>query len=160
MIVDVSSSAFFSRISRTPKYQETFGQGWDGNHWLDENGSWGPRFDGTTRVWGNIIDNSQQLKPFLFQEDQLENFFTTGTYFLNNVSLSGGNETSTARLSYSNLNQDGIYPGDADFFDRNTIGLSAQTNMGRLSFTGNLNYINTNGSAVATGQGITVYNNL
>src|SRR5690554_3315765 len=30
MIVDVSSSAFYSRISRTPKYQETFGQGWDG----------------------------------------------------------------------------------------------------------------------------------
>ncbi len=160
MIVDISSSAFFSQISRTPKYQETFGQGWDGNHWLDENGSWGPRFDGSTRVWGNVVDNSQQLKPFLFQEDQLENFFTTGTYYLNNVSLSGGNENSTARLSYSNLNQDGIYPGDADSFARNTLGLSAETNMGFLTFTGNLNYVNTTGSAVATGQGLTVYNNL
>src|SRR5690606_6590213 len=140
MIVDISTSSFFSRISRTPKYQETFGQGWDGNHWLDENGSWGPRFDGTVRVWGNVVDNSQQVKPFLFQEDQLENFFTTGTNYLNNISLSGGNENSTARLSYSNLTQDGIYPGNADAFERNTIGLSAQTDMGFLSFTGNLNY--------------------
>jgi len=160
LTVDLSSSAIFSRINRTPNYQSTFGQGWDASHWLGENGSWGPRFDGEPRVWGNVVDNSQQLKPFLFQEDQLENFFTTGTYFLNDAAISGGTEKSTARLSYSNLEQDGIYPTDADSFSRNTLGLSAQTEMGFLSITGSLNYVNTGGSAVATGQGISAYNNL
>lgn len=158
--VEASSSSFFSQISRTPNYQKTFGQGWDYYHRLNENGSWGPKFDGTPRVWGNVVDNSQQLKPFLFQEDQLENFFTTGTYYLNNIAISGGSETTTARVSYSNLEQDGIFPSDADAFGRNTLGLSAQSQIGNLSVSGNLNYVNTDGSAVATGQGITVYNNL
>ena len=160
LAVELSSTTFLSRIGRTPSYQKTFGQGWDGVHRLNENGSWGPKFDGEPRVWGNIVDNSQQLKPYLFQEDQLENFFTTGTYFLNNVAVSGGSENTTARLSYSNLDQDGIYPTTADAFERNTIGLSAQSKLGILNISGNLNYVNTNGSAVATGQGVTVYNNL
>lgn len=160
LIVDASSTTIFSKISRTPNYQEEFGQGWNGFHWLAENGSWGPRFDGTDRVWGNIVDNSQKLKPYVFQEDQLENFFTTGKYFLNNVAISGGSETSTARISFSTLDQDGIYPTDADSFGRNTVGLSAQTEMGILRFSGSLNYVSTSGSAVATGQGLTVYNNL
>jgi TonB-linked SusC/RagA family outer membrane protein len=160
LVVDLSSTAFFSRIGRTPKYQESFGQGWDGLHFLIENGSWGPKFDGQPRVWGSVVDNSQQLKPYLFQKDQLENFFTTGTYFLNNVAVSGGSETSTVRLSYSNLDQDGIFPTDADSFQRNTIGINAKSKIGILTIGGNLNYVNTDGSGVAAGQGLTVYNNL
>ena len=158
--VELGSTSFFTRISRTPNYQSTYGQGWDFTHRLNENGSWGPRFDGTPRVWGNVVDNSQRLKPYLFQEDQLENFFDTGTFFQNNVAVSGGNENSTVRLSYSNLQQDGIYPTDADSYDRNTIGLSAQSKMGKLKISGNLNYVNTEGASVATGQGLTVLNNL
>jgi TonB-linked SusC/RagA family outer membrane protein len=160
LVVDLSSTAFFSQISRTPNYQESFGQGWDGLHYLIENGSWGPKFDGQPRVWGNVVDNSQQLKPYLFQKDQLENFFTTGSYFLNNVAVSGGSETSTVRLSYSNLDQDGIYPTDADSFQRNTIGINAKSKIGILTIGGNLNYVNTAGSGVAAGQGLSVYNNL
>ena len=160
LVVDLTSTAFFSQISRTPKYQESFGQGWDGLHYLIENGSWGPKFDGQPRVWGSVVDNSQQLKPYSFQKDQLENFFTTGTYFLNNVAVSGGSETSTVRLSYSNLDQDGIYPTDADSFQRNTIGINAKSKIGILTIGGNLNYVNTAGSGVATGQGLSVYNNL
>lgn len=158
--VELGSSSFFSQILRTPKYQDTFGQGWDGLHYLIENGSWGARFDGRERVWGNVVDNSQKLKPYLFQEDQLENFFDTGVYFLNNVAVSGGSETTTARLSYSNLNQDGIYPTDADSYERNTIGLNVQSEIGKLKMAGSLNYVHTNGAAVAAGQGITVMNNL
>lgn len=160
LAIDLSSSTFFSRISRTPKYQSTFGQGWDGLHYLIENGSWGPRFDGEVRVWGNIVDNAQQLKPYLFQEDQLENFFTTGSYYLNSVAVSGGSENTTARLSYSNLNQDGIFPTAADSYERNTIGVNATSEIGNLRLSGNLNYVNTSGAAVAAGQGLTVLNNL
>lgn len=160
LAVELGSTTFFNTISRTPNYQSTYGQGWDFTHRLNENGSWGPRFDGKPRVWGNVVDNSQRLKPYLFQENQLENFFETGTFFQNNVAVSGGNENSTVRLSYSNLQQDGIYPTDADSYDRNTIGLNAQSHIGKLKIAGNLNYVNTEGAAVATGQGLTVLNNL
>lgn len=160
MAVDFNTTTFFTSILRTPKYQSTYGQGWDGIHYLIENGSWGPAFDGIVRPWGNIVNNSQRIKPYSFQEDQLENFFTTGTSKLNTISVSGGTGESTVRLSYSNTQQDGIYPTDADSFERNTVSLSGTSKVNKISIAGSLNYVNTNGGAVATGQGITVYNNL
>jgi TonB-linked SusC/RagA family outer membrane protein len=160
MTLDFSTTTMFTEILRTPKYQSTFGQGWDGQHFLIENGSWGPKFDGQPRVWGNIVDNSQLLKPYSFQENQLENFFTTGTSRVNTLSVGGGSGDSTVRLSYSNTQQDGIYPTDADSFERNTIGLSGTTKVDKFTIGGNLNYVNTHGSGVATGQGLTVMNNL
>jgi TonB-linked SusC/RagA family outer membrane protein len=158
--VDISTSMSFSEILRTPKYQSTYGQGWDGSHYLIENGSWGPKFDGTPRVWGNVVNNSQLLKPYSFQEDQLENFFDTGISKINSIALSGGSENSTARLSYSNTQQDGIYPTDADSYGRHTLGITASTKVDKLSFSGSLNYVKTSGSGVATGQGLTLMNNL
>ena len=158
--VDFSSTTFFTSILRTPKYQSEFGQGWDGQHVLIENGSWGPRFDNQPRIWGNVVNNQQLIKPYAFQEDQLERFFDTGTSFLNTVAISGGAGDTTARLSYSNTNQDGIYPTNADSFERNTIGLSATSKVGKFGINANANYVNTGGSAVATGQGLSVLNNL
>ena len=158
--VDLSSNISFSQILRTPKYQSTFGQGWDGTHYLIENGSWGPKFDNLPRVWGNVVNNSQLLKPFSFQKDQLEKFFDTGISNTNSVAISGGSETSTARLSFSNTKQDGIYPTDSDSYGRNTLGLSGSAKIGKISFTGSLNYVKTSGSGVATGQGVSVMNNL
>ncbi|OYQ38231.1 TonB-dependent receptor [Flavobacterium cyanobacteriorum] len=160
LAIDFSTTTFFSEVLRTPKYQNQFGQGWDGIHYLNENGSWGPRFDNQVRPWGNVVDNSQLIKRYAFQEDQLENFFDTGISTVNTLSVSGGAGESTVRLSYSNTQQDGIYPTNADSFERNTIGLSGTTKVGGFTLNGNMNYVNTAGSAVATGQGLTVYNNL
>ena len=160
LAIDFSTTTFITSILRTPKYQETFGQGWDGQHYLIENGSWGPRFDGQPRVWGNVVNNSQLIKPYSFQEDQLENFFDNGVSTVNNLSISGGTGESTVRLSYSNTQQDGIFPTDADQYERNTLGLSGSTKLGGFTINSNLNYVNTGGSSVATGQGLSVMNNL
>ncbi|KOS06433.1 TonB-dependent receptor [Flavobacterium akiainvivens] len=160
MTIDFTSTTFLTQISRTPKYQSSFGQGWDGVHYLGENGSWGPRFDNELHVWGNVVDNSQLLKRYSFQPDQLENFFDIGTSKLNSLSVAGGSGDSSVRLSYSNLQQDGIYPTDADKFERNTIGLAGSTKVNKITISGNMNYVNTSGSSVATGQGLSVYNNL
>lgn len=158
--VDFTTTMTFTQINRTPKYQSTFGQGWDGVHYLGENGSWGPKFDGQDRIWGNVVNNSQLIKPYSAQKDQLENFFTTGTSRINSVAISGGHGDSTVRLSFSNTAQDGIYPTDADSFERNNLSLSGATKIKNFSMSGSLNYVNTSGSSVATGQGTTVYNNL
>jgi TonB-linked SusC/RagA family outer membrane protein len=160
LAVDFSTTTFFTNILRTPKYQTEFGQGWDGRHILNENGSWGPRFDGTPRIWGNVVNNSQLIKPYLFQKDQLENFFDTGTSLVNTLAISGGSGETTVRLSYSNTQQDGIYPTNADSFERNTISLSGTSKINRFTLSGNMNYVNTGGSAVATGQGLSAMNNL
>lgn len=158
--LDFSSTTSFTNILRTPKYQSTFGQGWDGLHYLGENGSWGPRFDGQVRPWGNIVNNSQLIKPYSFQEDQLENFFETGTSQFTTLAASGGNANSSIRLSYSNTTQDGIYPTNSDSYERNTLGLSGTSKIKKWTIGGNLNYVNTGGRGVATGQGPTAINNL
>jgi TonB-linked SusC/RagA family outer membrane protein len=158
--IDINSTTTVSKIARTPNYQDKFGQGWDGQHYLNENGSWGPKFDNKPRVWGSVVDNSQLLKNYSFQKDQLENFFNNGLSLQNSIAISGGSENSTARISFSNTQQDGIYPTKADAFERNTLGLNASTKVNKTTISGSLNYVNTSGSAVATGQGLSVMNNL
>lgn len=160
LTVEYTNATSFTQINRTPKYQSEFGQGWDGVHYLIENGSWGPRFDNQPRVWGHVVDNAQLLKPYSFQKDQLENFFTIGTSRINSVSVSGGHGDTTMRLSYTNTQQDGIYPTDADSFERNVLSISASSKVKNLSISGSMSYVNNFGSNVATGQGSTVYNNL
>lgn len=160
LAIDFDTTTFYTSILRTPKYQNQFGQGWDGAHYLGENGSWGPRFDGSVRPWGNIVDNSQKIKPYSFQKDQLENFFDVGTSNQTNLAISGGSGDSTVRLSFGNVSQDGIYPTDADSYERNNMSLTASTKVKGFTLNGSMNYINTHGSAVATGQGLTAMNNL
>ncbi|MBC9796827.1 SusC/RagA family TonB-linked outer membrane protein [Sinomicrobium sp. FJxs] len=158
--IEYSSSVFFSDVLRVPKYQDKYGQGWDGQHYLIENGSWGPRFDNRVIPWGNVVDNAQKIKPYAFQKDQLRNFFDIGNSFINNIAVSGGKGSTSGRVSYSNTTTDGIFPTKADSYERNTLALSFQSELDFLTFGGTFNYVNTDGSAVATGQGLTVYNNL
>jgi len=158
--VDFSTTAMFSDVLRTPNYQSEFGQGWDGVHYLGENGSWGPRFNDEPQLWGNVVNNSQKVKPYSFQEDQLRNFFDVGTSYVTNLAISGGSDNTTGRISFNNTTSDGIYPTNADSNERNTLSLSFNSKMGFLTFGGNLNYVNVRGSGIAAGQGTTVYNNL
>ena len=160
LTVDFSTTATFSDVLRTPKYQSEFGQGWDGIHYLGENGSWGPRFNDELLLWGNVVNNSQKVKPYSFQKDQLRNFFDIGSSYLTNVAISGGSENTTGRISFNNSTADGIFPTKADSNERNTLSLSFNSKMDFLTFGGNLNYVNVRGSGVAAGQGTTVYNNL
>jgi len=158
--VNISSTTTFSDILRTPKYQSQFGQGWDGAHYLNENGSWGPAFDNSLIVWGNTVNNSQKIKRYAFQDDQLENFFDNGLALSNSISIAGGTENSTGKISYNNTNVDGIYPTKADSYERNTLSASFETKSEKLTIGAKLNYVSTIGSAVATGQGLSVMNNL
>jgi TonB-linked SusC/RagA family outer membrane protein len=151
--VDLASSATFTRPLFLPQLQNTFGQGWSGHFAFEENGSWGPRMDGKERLWGNIVDNSQQLKPFSPQEDNLKDFYETGTSYLNSVGVSGGTEKSTFYLSYGNATEDGIVPTDADSYKRNTISLRGSTKGSKLNASSTLNYVRKDAKAVTTGQG-------
>ncbi len=158
--IDFSTTAIFSDLLRAPNYQTQFGQGWDGQHFLGENGSWGPRFTGEVLPWGNVVNNSQKIKPYSFQEDQWRNFFDIGTSYVTNVAISGGSGNSSGRISFNNTTSDGIFPTANDSNERNTISLTFNSKMGFLTFGGNLNYVSTRGSGVQGGQGTNTINNL
>jgi len=74
-----------------------------------------PSFDGGTAPYGLVKNN-------------IENFFRTGTTFANNIALTGGNEISSFRFSYSNLYNNDIVP--KSYLNRNTFTLRGTSKIG------------------------------
>ncbi|PRY08997.1 TonB-linked SusC/RagA family outer membrane protein [Pontibacter ummariensis] len=151
--VDFTTSATVSAPAFLPQLQNTFGQGWSGEFLTNENGSWGPKLHGKEHLWGNVVDNSQQLKLFKAQESNLRDFYETGTSFLNTLAISGGTEKSSYYLSYGNATEDGIVPTDADSYKRNTLSFRGSTQGKRLSASSSINFARKDASVVTTGQG-------
>lgn len=162
--VETSHSAEFSEVARVPHLQNAFGQGWNGKSWSNwggqpgntasnENGSWGPAFNGEIRPWGSIINNAQQIKPYVALEDNFRDFFDQGSLFTNSVRVSGGGENSNFSLSFSDVNADGVVPTNSDSFKRRTFGVNGGVTSDKLSFRASLNYVRKDQNAVNTGQG-------
>ncbi len=82
------------------------------NNYADE--SWGPKFDGGEYVpWYAFWPDSPyygQTANYTAQEDNVKEFYETGRTVKNTISVSGGGEDYNARLSYTNLSQNGITP--------------------------------------------------
>lgn len=99
--VSYSSSLTFEKATDLPKLQFTYGQTTTGS--LD---SWGAK--------GNYVNN-------------VKDFFDIGVNSMNSVSLSGGNDITTAYLSYSNTNSNGILPTNQ--FVKNNLTLKQSTKL-------------------------------
>lgn len=158
--VDFATSYSISRVSQLAEKQSQFGQGWAADAALDENGNWGPAYDGEDRVWGNIVDNSQKIKPFSFLEDNIRDFYDYGENIKNSLSLSGGNEKSTYYLSLSQNSVDGVIPTDSDSYDRYTIATRGTYQGEKLKLSSSLNFSNEKTKTVPTGQGSSVLRSL
>lgn len=146
--VDFNSSYITSTVGKLPEFQNSFGQGWFGNNWYEENGSWGPRLDGRDRLWGSVVDNSRLIKPYNAVEDNVRHFYDMGAEVNNSVAIRGGNENNTFYMSYGNVYNDGILPGKSDTYKRNTFALRGTTKANKFSASASLNYINKAGRTV------------
>ncbi|WP_321318498.1 SusC/RagA family TonB-linked outer membrane protein [Labilibaculum sp.] len=160
MRVSYSGSTTFSRVGRLPEVQKQFGQGWSGERALDENGNWGPAYDGKNRVWGNNVDNSLQVKPYVFLENRTRDFYEVGKNLKNSVSLSGGNATTNFLLSLSQNSVDGVIPTNNDSYNRYTIATKGSHTAGKLTVSTNVNFSTEKTKAVASGQGTSVFRSL
>ena len=154
--IEVSSSTIFESALKLPEFQNEFGEGWyDGSLSanLEENGSWGAKFDGKSRIWGHIVNNQQQVKPYVALKDNVKDFFEIGKTYNNSVSITNGNENDSYYLSYSNVDADGIMPGDKDSYKRNTFALRGSTKYKeKITFAGSFNYVRKDTKFVPTGQ--------
>jgi TonB-linked SusC/RagA family outer membrane protein len=154
--VEYSGSANFSKVSKLPDLQEIFGQGWDataGGTYIPENGSWGAKFDGRKRVWGSVVDNSQLLKPYVFIEDNIRDFYNTALELNNSIAISGGNENNNFYFSYNNVYSNGVLPTTTDLLNRNGFALRTNSKFGNFTINSSFNYINRKANAPFTGQG-------
>ncbi|MDD4970053.1 MAG: SusC/RagA family TonB-linked outer membrane protein [Paludibacter sp.] len=155
--VDVSSTTTFDTPLRLPYFQNEFGQGWydrgGGLADLQENGSWGPRFDGKIRKFGFVVDNQQQIKPYKALPTNIKDFFETGKNFNNTVAVSNGDENKSYYLSFGNVTSDGIMPTNADSYQRNNISMRGSSKFLKIfTASGSLNYVRKDSKFVATGQ--------
>lgn len=151
--VDYSGSFAGSTVNRVQHMQNTYGQGWSGLWASNENGSWGPKFDNKDRLWGNTVDNSRLLKPYSLVENNLRDFYDNGTAITNSLTLSGGSDNITFRVSYGNAQENGIVPGNKDTYNRNNFGARTEFTSKKLTIGAAMEYINKKAEVLATGQG-------
>jgi len=167
--ISVNSSVTMDEVFSLPDYQNEYGGGykqsfdlfqydpnrhpaewaaWDGqpmvNYAADE--SWGPRMDGQlVRQWYSWYEDDPdygQMTPFEPNPDNIKDFYDTGITLSNNISLTGGNDKANARLSYTNLYQEGTIPNSK--MERNTLAVNAGTKLtDKLSVSARINYVNT-----------------
>lgn len=140
-----------------------FGAGWsiypDGvRDGYDE--SWGPRLNVGTlerqfssptlgRMRGGDVANPNRGEviptPWIAQPHNIEDFFESGTTFYNNISISGGDERSNFRVSYTNLDQNGVIPNND--LDRNTVAIKGSYEItDKFTLNAVANYVNTTGT--------------
>jgi TonB-linked SusC/RagA family outer membrane protein len=131
--INLRSSTTFANASAKPQLQNTFVQGsggvWQGPE-TGSSGSWGPDkenlyWDGSSYEHDNngrlVVGNtSGSLKKF--QAYDVYDIFKTGITFENSVSVSGGGENTTFRMSYGDTKEGGIIPRNS--FNRKTLNFS------------------------------------
>jgi len=151
------------QVSVFPLMQNEFGQGWNGQQTYIENGSWGPRLDGSQQVFGPIWNNQQLFHPYSAQENNAKDFFDIGKSFNNSVSFNGVSEDRKMNyyLSYSNVKDDGIMPTDADSYKRNTIAYRTSYQAADwLKVSSNLNFNTSKTDVAGNYQGTSIIDGL
>lgn len=118
--ISVNSNTTFSSLLTLPDYQNSYGQGSNGqfsyvdgkgggvNDGVDE--SWGPRLNG--QLIPQYYSNGVAV-PFVAHPDNVRDFFNTGRTLNNGISFAGASDKFDYRLSYNNLDQTGVVPNSS-----------------------------------------------
>lgn len=133
--ITYSSSADFVKVSRLPKLQYRYGQGSNGVY-----------SSGTGNSWGEDLIAAKDPTY-----RNMDNFFKTGNTFNNNLSLYGGNEISSFRMSFGATNQTGVIPSSK--LDRYSVRMTGDSKLtNSITIGGTLNFVNTRTQAPSNGS--------
>lgn len=166
--IEYNGGIQFSNILKLPEFQNEFGMGWYGLHTEIENGSWGPKFDGSMQLWGSVYTYTkdqipyavQKIKPYVALENNLKDFFDTGFRYSNSLAFNGATDKSEYYVSFSQLSDNGMLPTNSDTFDRYTFSTRASHKTGALKISESINYSTQKNNFAATGQGLSMVNAL
>ena len=154
--ITYDGSVQWRTVATLPKFQNQFGQGWNGKQTFIENGSWGPEFDGSQQVYGPIWNHQQLIHKYEAVESNIKDFFETGITTSHTVAMSGVSDDSkmTYYLSYGYSGDNSIIPGDKDKYRRNTIAFRASYEpLNWLKLSSSINVANSKADIVGTYQG-------
>jgi TonB-linked SusC/RagA family outer membrane protein len=97
------------------KLQNVYGQGSAGIYYKNNGFEWGPKMDGRMVEHWTLDQNSPYFGttyPFVAHQDNLRDFFQTGTNMANAIALTTGNENIQGYFSYTNTQSRGIIQGN------------------------------------------------
>jgi len=151
--VEYNGGLQWESVLRLPQSQNDFGMGWYGDKTYDENGSWGPKFDGSMLRYGGVYDHSQNMKSYVAIKDNMKDFFDTGFRYNNSVSFSNATADDNYYVSLSQIHDDGIIPTNADSYTKYTFSANGSHKVKDLTISTALNYAYQKNSFVTTGQG-------
>ncbi|MBO9727664.1 MAG: SusC/RagA family TonB-linked outer membrane protein [Chitinophaga sp.] len=114
--VNVSQTLQMEKVYRAPiDLQNTYGQGIDGVYDNTAGGySFGPKMDGRDV---QLLDGT--TAKFVPRPNNVTDLYQTGKYYNTNVSMEGGSDKGTFRLSYSHLDNNSVSPNNS--FGRNSF---------------------------------------
>lgn len=153
--VTINSNTSMESVSRWPDFQYQYGQGVDGANYYSYNASadgantrstsssWGPLFNGQSYFQYDPATHTQgtQRTPWVAYPDARKDFFTTGKTYTNSITLSGGNEKTSARFSATNVNNSWIIPNTG--YKRTTVALALDHKVNdKLQVSTHINYTN------------------
>ncbi|HLF34079.1 MAG TPA: SusC/RagA family TonB-linked outer membrane protein [Cyclobacteriaceae bacterium] len=157
--VSISNTMTFESPLKTPDWQNKYGQGSGGefefvdgqgggtNDGVDE--SWGPQLNIGLMIpqfnspWVDQNDHSlgKQPTPWVSNPDNWDNFYETGVTSTTNVSLTGGDDKTSFRGSYTYFDQKGLEPNT--FYKRNNLSVSGSSDLtDKLNLSAVANYVN------------------
>ncbi|QHW01234.1 SusC/RagA family TonB-linked outer membrane protein [Spirosoma endbachense] len=165
--VNFSSTVSFDKVNVVHPLQEAYGQGSGGVYNATTQYSWGDKI--ANRTGGEDVLNmngarfeSYQGKTFYpiitknsketYNDARRDAIFRTGTYYDNNISLSGGNDKGNFYLSLGNLNQKGIFAGQSDY-KRNSVRFNSTRQFNNIvRASTNANFIRTTSNRIQKGD--------
>ena len=143
-----SSNVTFETISKLPDYQNSYGQGANGQfnyvNGVDagvndgEDASWGPKLDAGLMIpqWFSL----GQPAPWVSHPDNVRSFFQTGSTVTNNISATGSGERANFRLSFGSQSAKGIVPTSSS--NRINAGVSGTATLSeKFSANANVQYV-------------------
>lgn len=156
--ITVNSNASMDQVNRWPEYQYEYGEGRTDKYFSYLNSDDGPN-TGTTvaaaRAWGPKFNGQMYYQynpaapdgkptertPWVAYDNYIKGFFQTGKTFSNSISLEGGSEKGSARLSLTHFKNEWIIPNTG--FERINAALSLNQKINdKLQISGKVNYSN------------------
>jgi TonB-linked SusC/RagA family outer membrane protein len=138
-LITFSSNVTIDQVGKTPSVQSKWGQGSTGADTSDRRTSF--------QSYG-LPRSMNPNDPFY---DNFRTFFRTGTRFDQQLTVSGGTETTKYFTSISRLDQVGIVPGTD--YTKTTVSLRGSTALDdKFSISASINYSNSGGSRPNNGD--------
>ncbi|MFN8253049.1 MAG: SusC/RagA family TonB-linked outer membrane protein [Ferruginibacter sp.] len=165
--IEVNSAIYFDNIFVTPKYQNAYAGGssadfyrytwqpgqplaWkslDGKFYHDyiDDASWGPRIAGQEYIpwyaWYGGHENAYKTARLTAQPSNVRDFYNQGITKQNNINFVRGGDNYKVRVSYTNLDVEGIIPGT--YLKKNSFNTNVTLDLNPyVSVNANINYMN------------------